>query len=351
MDYILGSAILVLLCLGEGYILEVIIKCILYPIAAYEILIYIYNSAGDCSGAGVINVDLLRGAEGQTVTFTTSVKPATEPFIALTWSLNGTINVITSTRVDVLGPGYENRITLDKSTGSLVLKNLTEKDSGEYELIIIPQEAEQIQGTAKLEVIPKVSRPTIACPTEGLIEGKSSVNLSCDVDGFVPTRVWMKDGKPLVSDDRFSFHDGNRVLHISPVHRRDTGEFLCNVSNVFNFETAKCSLEVYYGPDTPVIVQTPTGAELEESVTLSCSADSLPKATFLWRFKYMVMHGPLHYIHEMEEEHLGMYTCIARNAVTSLETTANHVLTDSSAPVRGSVSIMVCTVLVLVGLG
>ncbi|KAI3360548.1 hypothetical protein L3Q82_002424 [Scortum barcoo] len=200
---------------------------------------------GLCYGAGVITVDSHRGAAGESVTFTTSVKPAAESFLALTWSVNGTINVITSTSVDVVGHDYENRITLDKSTGSLVLRNLTEKDSGEYELIIIPQGAGQIQGTANLEVMTTVSRPTMACPTENLIEGKTSVNLTCDTDGFMSTRVWMKDGKRLVSGDRFRFYDGNRVLSISPVNRRDTGEFLCNVSNDISFDTARCTLKVY----------------------------------------------------------------------------------------------------------
>ncbi|XP_040900224.1 carcinoembryonic antigen-related cell adhesion molecule 1-like [Toxotes jaculatrix] len=288
--------------------------------------ILVLLSSGLCHGAGVVTVDFLRAAAGESVTFTTSVKPAAEPFLALTWSFNGTTNVITSTSVDAVGQGYENRITLDKSTGSLVLRNLTEEDSGEYELIIIPYGAEQIQGTAKLEVQIKVSRPTMACPTENLIEGKTSVKLTCDADGSVSTRVWMKDGKPLVSGDRFSFHDGNRVLSISPVDRRDTGEFLCNVSNDFNFETAKCTLKVYYGPDKPTIVQMPIAAELEESVTLGCSADSLPQATFFWTFRHIKIYGPVHYIHEMEENHLGMYTCTASNAVTGLEASEVHIL-------------------------
>ncbi|XP_045900472.1 carcinoembryonic antigen-related cell adhesion molecule 1-like [Micropterus dolomieu] len=287
---------------------------------------------------------------GESVTFKTSVKPTAEPFLALTWSFNGTTNVITSTSVDVVGQGYESRIVLENSTGSLVLMNLTEKDSGEYELIIIPYGAEQIQGTVKLEVLTKVSRPTMACPTENVIEGKTSVNLTCDADGLVSNRVWMKDGQPLVSGERFSFYDSNRVLSISPVDRRDTGEILCNVSNDFSFDTANCRLKVYYGPDKPTIIQRPIGAELEESVTLSCSADSLPKATFFCTFKHMKMYGPLHYIHEMEEMHLGSYTCTAQNAVTGLETSALHTLRDSSTPIIGSMSMMVCTVLTLMEL-
>lgn len=113
-------------------------------------------SAGLCHGAGIIPGDSLRGTAGGSVTFTTSVKPSeSEPFLALTWSVNGTTNVITSTSVDVVGKGYENRVTLDKSTGTLVLSNLTAKDSGEYELMIIPLGAQQLQGTVKLEVLSK----------------------------------------------------------------------------------------------------------------------------------------------------------------------------------------------------
>lgn len=114
-----------------------------------------FMSAGLCHGAGVIPEESLRGTSGGSVTFTTSVKPSAEPFLALTWSVNGTTNVITSTSVDVVGKGYENRVTLDKSTGTLVLSNLTAKDSGEYELIIIPLGAQQLQGTVKLEVLSK----------------------------------------------------------------------------------------------------------------------------------------------------------------------------------------------------
>uniref|UniRef100_A0A3Q1J0U6 Ig-like domain-containing protein n=1 Tax=Anabas testudineus TaxID=64144 RepID=A0A3Q1J0U6_ANATE len=316
MNCILRSATLVFFTWGKKYVGPYDQIC---PLQSCRLLNVIYVLAGLCYGAGVIPVDFLLKPHGVSVTFTTSVKPSAEPFLALTWSFNGTINVITSTSVDIVGTGYENRITLDKSTGSLVLRDLTERDNGEYELIIIPRGAEQIQGT-----VPKVSRPTIACPTENLIEGKTSVNLSCNADGFVPTRAWMKDGKPLVSGDRYSFYDGNRVLSISPVDRKDTGEFLCNVSNDISFETAKCRLDVHYGPDTPIIVQTPIGAELEESVTLSCFADSLPKATFSWRFRYMEKPGPLYYIKEMEEKHLGKYICTARNAITGLEASAIH---------------------------
>lgn len=104
-------------------------------ITGCEVLDNPVDISGLCRGAGVITADSLRGTAGESVTFTTSLKPAAEQFLVLTWSLNGTINIITSTSRDVVGPGYENRITLDKSTGSLVLRNLTAKDSREYDLM------------------------------------------------------------------------------------------------------------------------------------------------------------------------------------------------------------------------
>uniref|UniRef100_A0A673CNE8 Ig-like domain-containing protein n=1 Tax=Sphaeramia orbicularis TaxID=375764 RepID=A0A673CNE8_9TELE len=242
------------------------------------------------------------------VTFTTSLKPTDGPFLALTWSFNGTINVITSATADVVGQGYENRIELDKATGSLTLRNLTEKDSGTYEVIIIPFGAVQTQ----------MSKPTINCPTGNVIEGQASLNLTCKSDGAV-SRKWMKDGKPLVAGGKFNFYDGGRVLSISPVDRTDTGAFYCNVSNGVSFDTATCSITVFYGPDRPTIIQKPIGAELEDSVTLFCSADSRPPAKFTWIFKNMHIFGPIHYIPEMEFRHLGRYTCKAHNTVTGQE--------------------------------
>ncbi|KAF7659234.1 hypothetical protein LDENG_00000680 [Lucifuga dentata] len=307
-------------------------------------------TSGLCCGVGVITVDLFHGAAGESVIFKTSVKPTAEPFVAVTWSVNVTTDIITSTSADIIGKGYMGRITLDKSTGSLELRNLTESDNGKYELMIIPYGAGQILGATKLEVYFRVPRPTMACPTSDLIEGRTTINLTCSADNSVSSRMWTKDGKHLVSGDRFKFYDGGRVLSIMPVNRIDTGEFLCNVSNLISFETAKCSLTVYYGPDKPTITQNPIAAELEEKVTLTCSANSFPKANFRWLFNHKIKAGHFIFIHELEDFHLGKYTCIAHNPLSRQENSTIHMLSDTSAPISGSMSMMVGTALTLVGL-
>lgn len=80
------------------------------------------------------------------------------------------------------------------------------------------------------------------------------------------------------------------------------------------------------GPDRPDLSQKPIGAELEDSVTLICSADSLPKADFVWTFNNKKIYGSRLYIHEMEWWHLGRYTCTATNAITGLEASVFHTL-------------------------
>lgn len=108
-----------------------------------------------CSAAGIIPVDRVQGIKEASVALATSLNPGPESFLALTWSFNGTTNDIMSTSTDVVGKRYETRITLNQHTGSLVLTNVMEDDSGEYELIIIPYGGQQLQGTATFKVLRK----------------------------------------------------------------------------------------------------------------------------------------------------------------------------------------------------
>lgn len=76
---------------------------------------------------------------------TASVTPPAQPFQALIWSFSSMTNVRTSVPVDMVG-GKSVRAS---SSGWINWKKSgSKKPDGEYELIIIPQEALQFQGTA-----------------------------------------------------------------------------------------------------------------------------------------------------------------------------------------------------------
>lgn len=104
-----------------------------------------------CVGEGILPVGPLSGAIGGTVKFTSSLAPTQLSFLSVSWSFKGT-NIITSTSINVTNPAYASRITLDRATGSLELRNLVVADSGEYSITILPDGELQKHGTIKLDV-------------------------------------------------------------------------------------------------------------------------------------------------------------------------------------------------------
>lgn len=86
--------------------------------------------------------------------FITNLSPPAQPFIRISWSVGGA-NIIISSSDDSIGPGYGDRITLNKTTGSLELRNLTLADSGEYRVAITTATAETINGSTELVVYGK----------------------------------------------------------------------------------------------------------------------------------------------------------------------------------------------------
>lgn len=83
--------------------------------------------------------------------FTTTLAPAETAFVSVIWSFKG-VSIITSININVTDSGYENRIFLERSTGSLELSNLVEEDSGEYAVSIITSDQVQRQGRITLDI-------------------------------------------------------------------------------------------------------------------------------------------------------------------------------------------------------
>lgn len=102
-------------------------------------------------GEGILPTGPLSGAVGRTVKFTTSLGPTQISFLSVSWSFKGT-SIITATSSNVINPSYTSRITLDRATGSLELRNLVLADSGEYSVTIIPDGELQKHGTITLDV-------------------------------------------------------------------------------------------------------------------------------------------------------------------------------------------------------
>ncbi|KAM7421161.1 hypothetical protein PAMA_015359 [Pampus argenteus] len=274
---------------------------------------------GMCVSEGILPPGPLSGAVAGKVTFTTSLRSPESPFLSVSWSFRG-VNIITSTSANLTEPGYANRISLDRATGSLELRNLVLEDSGEYTITIIPDGGLQKQGKRTLTVYALITGATIRSPSAVLIEEKSSTNLTCEASGSISTRIWMKDGRPLHPSDRVSFSIDNRTVFIQPVHSSNHGTYQCQVSNPVSTMTVTHNLTVNFGPHN-ILITGPSAAPPGQKVTLQCAAASIPPATFSWMLNgnKTYVNNSLYIIERLEEENTGNYTCTARNVVTLQE--------------------------------
>uniref|UniRef100_A0A3Q3LC69 Ig-like domain-containing protein n=1 Tax=Mastacembelus armatus TaxID=205130 RepID=A0A3Q3LC69_9TELE len=294
-----------------------------------------------CVGEGVLPAGPLSGAVAGTVKFTTILRPPETPFLSVSWSFRG-VNIITSTSINITDPTYTNRISLDRATGALELRNLVLEDSGQYTVTLIPDRGQQkTELIDTLSVLPVViTEATIRSPAVILIEDRSSANLTCDASGSISTKVWMKDGQALYPSDRISFSTDNRTVFIKPVRSSDHGTYQCEVSNPVSTMTAAYNLTVncqYFGPHNISIIG-PSTAPPGQRVTLQCTADSVPPANFSWMFNgnETWVNNSMYIIERLAAENTGNYTCTARNTVTMRQSSA--VLNLRGKKLKGDVS-------------
>ncbi|KAG9329998.1 hypothetical protein JZ751_028289 [Albula glossodonta] len=207
--------------------------------------------------------------------------------------------------------------------------------------------------------VEKISGAEITSPSEPLIAGSSSANLSCQAAaGTSISRKWLKDDKPLSPSNRITFSDDNSTVSISPVESSDNGEYQCRLSNPVSTDTARHTLTVNYGPQDVVINGKNTGsstAEVSSTVTLKCSAVSLPPATFFWLVNGTKRAEKSTFtIEKVSRNDAGNYTCVASNDVTGLKVSAEHYLHVKETEPSHSVSLRATAgivILALAGLG
>ncbi|XP_035038208.2 carcinoembryonic antigen-related cell adhesion molecule 2 [Hippoglossus stenolepis] len=177
-------------------------------------------------------------------------------------------------------------------------------------------------------VMDAISGTKITGPTVTLIAGNSTANLSCQaMAGTVKTTTWLKDGKPLSTSSHLVFAANMRSVIINPLQKGDRGQYTCQLSNPVNTDQASFKMEVNFGPET-AMVEGKEAVEVNEPITLTCSAESYPTANFTWKFNGTVtdVKTDKYIIMEAKYKNTGTYTCEAHNTVTGKTATGSHKL-------------------------
>ncbi|VDP49784.1 unnamed protein product [Soboliphyme baturini] len=182
--------------------------------------------------------------------------------------------------------------------------------------------------------------PRFTSPVDQIIKTTigSSVYLDCDVEAAPLAKIkWMdsKDREIGFMDSKFELM-GNNTLKISEVNLLDSGLFFCLVNNKYGINRAKRKLEVYRPTYFTVILPKENiVAEAGMTIPLRCEAekDGRLRIHYSW-FKddvdiaqklskdpaYKFVEQNLLHIVNVGGRHSGIYKCVAKTDVDSVET-------------------------------
>ncbi|CAL8291852.1 unnamed protein product [Gadus morhua 'NCC'] len=193
----------------------------------------------------------------------------------------------------------------------LVFRSILSSDSGQYYCLVkteLRTKSELIDITVKYA--PKT--PSVTVRPSGEIEEGSSVTLSCSSDANPAAEyTWFKNNQPLLW--------GPSQPHTFPsVRPEDRGTYRCEAKNQYGqLSSNSIFMDVQYAPKTPSVTVSPSG-EIEEgsSVTLSCSSDANPAATYTWfknNRRLLWGRSQPHTFPSVRPEDRGTYRCEAKN--------------------------------------
>ncbi|XP_067304999.1 carcinoembryonic antigen-related cell adhesion molecule 1 isoform X2 [Pseudorasbora parva] len=217
------------------------------------------------------------------------------------------------------GNGYRAGISFNNSTYQLTLLSVTLKSSGIYVLDSFAPTS--IRAEITLDVQEPVSNVTADVNRTNLVEFNDTVIFTCNATGTPLWFSWQNGSSAVKAGERVQLINNGRNLVISGVTRYDEGPFKCIVvNNVSSGESGQMSLTISYGPSNLRITASPENMAYVSgsAISLSCSADSKPTASFSWMYNGNLVNvsGPTYNLSNTAQNTTGLYTCNAQNAVT-----------------------------------
>ncbi|XP_035999174.1 Down syndrome cell adhesion molecule-like protein 1 homolog isoform X3 [Fundulus heteroclitus] len=254
-----------------------------------------------------------RSMRGNVAVFKCLIPAAVQEYVSVVSWERDTVSIV---------PG--NRFSLT-SFGALYISDVQKEDAlSTYRCITKHKysgETRQSNG-ARLSVMdPSESSPTILDSFQaGEVYAGQSIELPCIAGGYPsPTVRWLKDGRPLPSDARWT----RRLtgLTISDLRQEDSGSYACEVTNSFGSKEVSGQLHVI---DPLRVTLSPKNMKTGISSTLffTCTVEGSPEYTVTWyrntepivpdqHISIQGQHNDTLQITAAQKFHSGAYQCFA----------------------------------------
>ncbi|XP_011942357.1 PREDICTED: pregnancy-specific beta-1-glycoprotein 2-like [Cercocebus atys] len=247
---------------------------------------------------------------------------------------------VIDTETIIFGPAYSGRETV-YSNASLLIQNVTRKDTGSYTIEII-QRGDRTEGvTGHYTLYQETPKPSISSSNLNPREAVETVILSCDPDTQDASYRWRINGQSLRISRTLQLSKNNRTLTLFVVTKDTTGPYECEMKNpVSASRSDPVTLNLLYGPDVPRIFPSLIDYRSGQNLYLSCFADSNPPAEYTWTINGTFLQtGPRIYIPQITTKHSGLYRCSARNSATGSERSTLETIRVSGKWIPASLAI------------
>jgi CD209 antigen len=207
--------------------------------------------------------------------------------------------------------------------GSLLFQNVTQNDTGFYTLQTLNISLHKELASVQLHVYAELPKPFITSNNSSPLEGEDSVALMCEPETQDTTYLWWINGHSLLESDRLKLSESNRTLTLLNVTRNDTGPFECGTWNPVSANRSDpVTLNVLYGPDSPIISPSDSYFGAGTNLNLSCQAASNPTAQYSWLFNEWPQSSTQElFIPNITTNNSGSYTCLVHNSATGVNRT------------------------------
>ncbi|RXN38388.1 contactin-4-like protein [Labeo rohita] len=239
------------------------------------------------------------------------------------------------------GSPFPGKMKINHSNGVLEIPYFRPEDSGLYECVAENSKGRSIaKGRLVFQNVEHLQWSQTLYDANMAIE--SDLHWECKANGKPqPVYRWLKNGQPLVSQDRIRVDGGG--LTISNVNLMDSGMYQCLAENDNGVIYASAELKVVE-PTKITVPPLSMDATVGESIVLPCevSKDSTLHPVFKWFFNGKLIDFSRHdhfgmigggssgdlMIRNVQLKHSGKYVCMVHTAVDSVSAAADLIVRE-----------------------